>query len=489
MQLSTSVSLKQKQSLVMTPQLQQAIKLLQMTNLDLSQYLSDQSFENPFIEVEEEHKTESSKDSEKDPKLEETGETVDPTNPEKALKDDPTAHEDFDNQFDNNILDYGSTKISKGESDWDTIANSVADDKLCLSEYVSRQIDLAFSKPKDRLIALAFSESLEESGWINKSLEDIAELTGSKIQETDKILKKLQEFEPAGIFARSLSECLAIQCKEANVYSEEMQIMLENLILLSKGELKALAKKCKCSLERISELLKIIRSMNPKPGEIFETSHQPISAPDLIVKRKGNGWSVDLNRSTLPSININENYASKVASRRDDNAAQDYASQAIASARWLKRALEQRNSTTLIISAEIIKKQQQFLEHGLDYLKPLSLKDIADSVGMHESTVSRVTTGLLLNTPRGSLPLKSLFSVTIDKTEGNEGASAAAVRNMIRKILDQEKPGKPLSDENIAKKISANGIKLARRTVAKYREMLNIPSSSERRRLAKISLI
>ena len=229
--------------------------------------------------------------------------------------------------------------------------------------------------------------------------------------------------------------------------------------------------------------------MNPKPGEIFDTNHQPISAPDLIVKRKGNGWSVDLNRSTLPSININENYASKVASRRNDNAAQDYTSQAIASARWLKRALEQRNSTTLIISAEIIKKQQKFLEQGLDYLKPLSLKDIADSVGMHESTVSRVTTGLLLNTPRGSLPLKSLFSVTIDKTEGNEGASAAAVRNMIRKILDQEKPGKPLSDENIAKQISANGIKLARRTVAKYREMLNIPSSSERRRLAKISLI
>ena len=489
MQLSTSVNLKQKQSLVMTPQLQQAIKLLQMTNLDLSQYLSDQSFENPFIEVEEENKTESNKDAEKDPKVEEAGETVDPSSPEKALEDDPTAHEDYDNRFDNNILDYGSSKISKSDNDWDTIANSVADNKMCLSEYVSKQIDFEFSKPKDRLIALAFSESLEESGWINKSLEDIAELTGSKIEEADRVLKKLQEFEPSGIFARSLSECLAIQCKETNVYSEDMQIMLENLILLSKGELKALAKKCKCSLERISELLKIIRSMNPKPGEIFDTNHQPISAPDLIVKRKGNGWSVDLNRSTLPSININENYASKVASRRNDNAAQDYASQAIASARWLKRALEQRNSTTLIISAEIIKKQQKFLEQGLDYLKPLSLKDIADSVGMHESTVSRVTTGLLLNTPRGSLPLKSLFSVTIDKTEGNEGASAAAVRNMIRKILDQEKPGKPLSDENIAKQISANGIKLARRTVAKYREMLNIPSSSERRRLAKISLI
>ncbi len=489
MQLSTSVNLKQKQSLVMTPQLQQAIKLLQMTNLDLSQYLSDQSFENPFIEVEDENKSEVTKDNDDLPNEVHPSDSIDASTPEKALADDPTAHEDYDNRFDSSLIDYGSSKTSKSDNDWDVIANSVADNKICLSEHVSRQIELSFSDPKERLIALAFSESLEGSGWINKSVEEIALLTGSKIQDTEDVLKRLQEFEPSGIFARSLSECLAIQCREAKVYNQEMQILLENLLLLSKGELKILAKRCKCSLERISELLKIIRSMNPKPGEIFENNHQPISAPDLIVRKNSNGWTVDLNRSTLPSININENYASNVAKRKNDNAAQDYASQAIASARWLKRALEQRNSTTLIISAEIIKKQQQFLENGLDHLKPLSLKDIAESVGMHESTVSRVTTGLLLNTPRGSLPLKSLFSVTIDKMEGNEGASAAAVRNMIRKILDQEKPGKPLSDENIAKQISDNGIRLARRTVAKYREMLNIPSSSERRRLAKISLI
>ena len=489
MQLSTSVNLKQKQSLVMTPQLQQAIKLLQMTNLDLSQYLSDQSFENPFIEVEEDTKSESHKDVQPDKGKEDTNEDLDTNSPEKALSDDPTANEDFDNRFDNSQIDFGSSYVTSGDSDWDVIANSVADNKICLSEHVAKQIDLEFTEQKDRLIAMAFAESLEGSGWISKSVEDIAKLTGSKLEETEKVMFKLQQFEPTGIFARSLSECLAIQCKEAEVYSEEMQILLENLLLLSKGELKALAKRCKCSLERISELLKIIRSMNPKPGEIFENTSQPISAPDLIVRKGSNGWIVDLNRSTLPSININENYASKVSSRRNDNVAQDYASQAIASARWLKRALEQRNSTTLIISAEIIKKQQNFLEEGLDQLKPLSLKDIAEAVGMHESTVSRVTTGLLINTPRGSLPLKSLFSVTIDKTEGTDGASAAAVRNMIRKILDREQPGKPFSDENIAKQISANGIKLARRTVAKYREMLNIPSSSERRRLAKISLL
>ena len=489
MQLSTSVNLKQKQSLVMTPQLQQAIKLLQMTNMDLSQYLSDQSFENPFLEVEEEIKAESSNNDNDQSEEQKVQDSIDKKNPEEALNDDPTSHDDYDNRFDSSMIDYGSSNTSKGDNDWDVIANSVADHKICLSEHVSKQIDLKFSEPKERLIALAFAESLEGSGWINKSVEEIANLTGSTEQETYSILQKLQEFEPAGIFARSLSECISIQCKEANVYTEEMKLMLDNLILLSKGELKTLAKKCNCTLEKIKALLKIIRSMNPKPGEVFEHYIQPISAPDLIVRKIDGSWTVDLNRSTLPSIKINESYASSVSSRNHDNAAQNYTSQAIASARWLKRALEQRNSTTLIISAEIIKKQKKFLEEGLDQLKPLSLKDIAEAVGMHESTVSRVTTGLLLNTPRGSLPLKSLFSVTIDKTEGNDGASAAAVRNMIKKILDEEQPGKPFSDENIAKKISGNGIKLARRTVAKYREMLNIPSSSERRRLAKIALL
>ena len=216
-----------------------------------------------------------------------------------------------------------------------------------------------------------------------------------------------------------------------------------------------------------------------------ETSN--IHKPDLLVRKTGEDWIVDLNRSTLPSININEDYAQKLSpAGRDSTKIDSYANQALSSARWLKRALEQRNITTLKITAEIIKRQKNFLEKGLDFLEPLSLKDIARAVKMHESTVSRVTNGLMVSTPKGTVPLKSLFSVTIETDDRENSKSAAAVRNMIKKILNEEKGEKPLSDDLIAKIVSKNGVKLARRTVAKYREMLNIPSSSERKRRAKL---
>ena len=206
--------------------------------------------------------------------------------------------------------------------------------------------------------------------------------------------------------------------------------------------------------------------------------------------RNYNGtWLVDLNRSTLPTINVNEDYAKKLSQMDGDKKVDSFATQALSSARWLKRALEQRNLTTLKITAEIVKKQKKFLEKGIDFLEPLSLKDIAEAVKMHESTVSRVTNGLLIATPKGSFPLKSLFSVTIETKDNNLGTSAAAVRNMIKNILKDEKREKPFSDEIIAKLVSKKGVKLARRTVAKYREMLNIPSSSERKRRAKLELI
>ena len=211
-------------------------------------------------------------------------------------------------------------------------------------------------------------------------------------------------------------------------------------------------------------------------------------SPDVIVSRKTNGWSVELNRSTLPAVLVNEEYAEMMANQaKKDSQAEEYSSDTLANARWLKRAVEQRNQTTLKISAEIIRHQKDFLEKGLDHLKPLSLRDVAKAVGMHESTVSRVTTGLLISTPRGGMPLKSFFSVNIASRDSDVNASAASVRNMVKKIISTETPGKPLSDEAISKIISNQGIELARRTVAKYREMLNIPSSSQRRMQARLS--
>ena len=266
----------------------------------------------------------------------------------------------------------------------------------------------------------------------------------------------------------------------------ELSILLENLSLLGKGDLKGLIKKIGCDEQKIKEFLVIIRSVDPKPGSSFCSEAANNNKPDLLVRKMGGDWIVDLNRSTLPSININEDYAKKLSPQGRNNKIDGYASQAISSARWLKRALEQRNITTLKIAAEIIKRQSSFLERGMDFLQPLSLKDIATAIKMHESTVSRVTNGLMVATPKGTFPLKSLFSVTIETEDKENSKSAAAVRNMIKKILHDEKGDKPLSDDIIAKLVSKNGVKLARRTVAKYREMLNIPSSSERKRRARL---
>ncbi len=499
MQLTPSLNIKQRQSLVMTPQLQQAIKLLQMTNLDLSKYLEEQTFENPFLETEESNPNlQNEKLNELLPKINESNDKneVDKTlQTGSALSDDPTSNEDFDNRFDCNLVEYDSSIHSNSQFQGNTanteniLEVTVEDHPNSLYQHVEKQILYAFESPEEKFIALKFLEHLEPSGWLGKTMDEVAIECGISLELAEKILSKLQNFEPAGLFARNLKECLMIQAKASDNYSSSLELLLQNLTLLAKGDLKSLAKKCKCKTSDISNHLKLIRSFNPKPGAFFENDLPQINSPDLIVKKTKNGWSVDLNKSTLPTIFVNEDYATTVNSKpkhdKKDNA---FANQALASARWLKRALEQRNSTTLKISAEIVRRQRDFLDNGLDFLKPLSLKDVAETVGMHESTVSRVTAGLLMNTPRGTFTLKSFFSVSIQSNSNGVGTSAAAVRHMISKMILDEKPVKPLSDDAIAKNISKRGVKLARRTVAKYREILNIPSSSERRRKAKMEM-
>jgi RNA polymerase sigma-54 factor len=489
MQLTQSLNIKQKQSLVMTPQLQQAIKLLQLTNLELKQFLEEQTFDNPFINVEEETQASEKKDIDIIPsdKNESNSEQVlanDTTN----FSDDPTSNEDYDNRYDNANIDYGmstNAKSNNGE-DWDLIASTVPNHEKSLIAHIEEQLPYLLNTPREHFIARFFLEALEPSGWLGKSLDDIQIETGMDYDDLESILVKLQGVEPTGLFSRNLSECLRLQILEKGLMCNELSILLENLSLLGKGDLKGLMKRIGCNEQKIKDFLVIIRSVDPKPGSSFSSEASNNHKPDLLVRKVGGDWIVDLNRSTLPSININEDYAKKLSPQGRNNKFDGYASQAISSARWLKRALEQRNITTLKIAAEIVKRQSGFLEKGMDFLQPLSLKDIATAIKMHESTVSRVTNGLLVSTPKGTFPLKSLFSVTIETEDKENSKSAAAVRNMIKKILNEEKGDKPLSDDIIAKLVSKNGVKLARRTVAKYREMLNIPSSSERKRRAKL---
>ena len=491
MQLSQSVKLKQKQSLVMTPQLQQAIKLLQLSNLELSQHLQEQVDENPFLELGETEDSGQPTAADSSSDTAASADVPDFTDLKEsaALADEPTEHSDFENSFDQSIVDAprNSTANAPFEGYYDAISN--VSSKEGFYPGLFRQLNLAMDDPKKRLIAGHFVNALEPSGWIGMPVQDVADASGCSLDEAEDVLAVLQTFEPTGLFARNLEDCLRLQLIELGAMTESFSILLENLDLLGRGEVKRLARLIKGTTDDVMEMLAIIRTLNPKPGEFLGIDHLEMPSPDVIVKRRSDGWAVELNRSTLPAIVINEDYAVMVTTKKMDDEAQNYSANALNNARWLKRAVEQRNSTTLKISTEIIRQQTDFLEKGLDYLKPLSLRDVAQAVGMHESTVSRVTTVLLISTPRGGMPLKSFFSVNIASRAPTGDASAAAVRNMVKRLIGQEPPGKPLSDEAICKMIADEGIDLARRTVAKYREMMNIPSSSQRRMQARLANI
>ena len=500
MQMMPSLQVKQKQALVMTPQLQQAIKLLQMTNLDIQNFLQDQALENPFIEVEggpsEKMAADLAPTSPSEPQDAPTALAAEQgldrdLSTGSALGDDPTAHADMENRFGSQGLDFGHAQRGRpADTDWDALANLAEDGPESLIECVIRQIDLTIFDPVQRVIAYALAEALEPTGWLGRDLEEIALTCGTDEGSVAEVLDIVQRLEPEGVFARDLAECLRIQARERGCLDEVMGAVLENLPMLANGDIAPLARRAGCGADEISRVLKQIREMNPKPGEAYESAPLRVHAPDVIVTAGKDGWVVDLNRSTLPSLVINEEYAAAVAKAgrgKEGEAGAHFTNDALGSARWLRRALEQRNSTTLKIAGEVIRRQADFLTEGLSALKPLALKDVAEAVGMHESTVSRVTSGLLMATPKGCFPMKSLFSVSLATDEGDSKA-AAAVRNMIQAIVANEPAGKPYSDDAIAGMVSEKGIKLARRTVAKYRDMLKIPSSSERRRRARLAM-
>ena len=498
MQLMPSIRAKQKQSLIITPQLQQAIKLLQMTNLEIQAFLEEQALDNPFLEMTgdeaaphtdaldpavENNMAEAAQDDNLPSSL------ADMTPENNALADDPTAHSDLDNRY--SSLDAPQKSHSDYDNEGEDRMGRIANPEPGLHAKIVKQINLAIAA-KDRAIAYVLTDMLAPTGWLETPLDHISDTTGLPLERLEAVLMSLQTLEPVGVFARNLSECLKIQAKDAGDYDATMAVVLDHLDLLGKGEIGLLARKADCSHDEILSALRLIRSYNPKPGEAYSNDLPPLGEPDVVVRKTADGWSVDLNRSTLPSIHIREDYADEISAKltRDPKAEEDgFVANAVSSARWLKRALEQRNTTTLKICAAIISQQQDFLNYGMEALKPMSLKVIAEAVSMHESTISRVTNGTVINTPRGTFSLKAFFSVSIASDQGEGGMAATAVRTRIRNLIDGENPKKPMSDSDIASVISDQGITLARRTVAKYREMMRIPSSSERRRLARMQMI
>lgn len=436
MQLSTSQFLGQRQQFVVTAQLQQAIHLLQMNNTDLQSFVDSEAEENPFLTIKRE-KSESS---------------YAPSLPSSR---------------------------SSGSADFDYISMMAEAPAPSLYAHISAQFDVMFENPAERMLAEQFLEAIEPSGWLGETLEDIAFRSGVSMDAAEDMLLRVQQVEPAGLFARSLSECLALQAQEKGWMSPLFLAVLKNLPLLAKADLKGLTKACKCSTEELRDVLKLVRGLNPKPGADFDMSDTVQRAPDLLVSRGDAGWVVDLNRSTLPSIIVEEASAKIKTKKAEDN---DYIGERLSLARWLRRAVEYRNNTTLAVGAEIVRRQAEFLAHGPSHLRPMILRDVAEAIGVHESTVSRVTSNILIATPQGTFPLKMFFNAALGKQGDDEAGSSAAIRFRIQKLVKEEQPDAPLSDDAIAKIVSDEGVPLARRTVAKYREMLSIPSSFERRR-------
>ena len=324
-------------------------------------------------------------------------------------------------------------------------------------------------------------DELEPTGWLTKDLTEIASELNCNSELVEIVLKKLQEIEPAGLFARNLKECLTLQAKEAELYNSNLAIVLENLHLIASGKFDLIKRRSGCTDKEISEIFKIIKSFNPKPGLKFEVNEIPIREPDLNVNETADGWFVELNNSTLPTVKIEKEYAKSARRNVVEKKDREFIQEKISEAKWLSKAIEKRNDTMIKVGSEIVKRQQLFLEKGIQYIKPMVLKDIAEAVGMHESTISRVTTGSLMQTPQGTLELKAFFSIGLQQ-EDNESTSATSIKYKIKKLVDAEDPRSPISDDAIVDRLAQEAITLARRTVAKYRKAQNIPSSFARKR-------
>ena len=478
MQITQNLKLKQSQSLVMTPQLQQAIKLLQLNNLELTELVNKELEENPFLENEtNEENVEKFEDETND--LSESFESG------ESIADEPK-NEDYDNRWDTDLSYQSYSKSSDRDSiDAGSVVEKTLSEQISLKTILKKQAELEFKSETEKKIAELLIDYIEPSGWMITDIEELSNFSGFEKEKIESILLKMQNFEPNGVFARNLKECLIIQLKNEDKLNNHNKKIIENLELLGEGNLKELQKITNLKEEEIKYNVKTIRLLNPGRTK-YSDENNNIFNPDVIVTKNNQNWDVELNNSTLPKVTVNQEYINEIESLNCSESDKKYITENLNSAKWLIKAIEQRNLTTLKISAEIVNQQKLFFEKGKKYLKPMILKDVAKKINMHESTVSRVTSEKLMLTPRGIFEMKIFFSASICGTNDGDSFSAASVRESLRKLISDEPMNNPFSDEILVNKLQSQGISLARRTVAKYRELLNIPSSSIRRRMMKI---
>ncbi len=518
MALSQRLDLRQSQSLVMTPQLQQAIKLLQLSNIELTEFVDREIEQNPLLEREGGDGGDTG-DSGAGNGLDangagpDTGDGLDrgadPDGPDPWSGD---THEltgsdrlatgsqapldtDYENVWTHASAAENGADAAGALSSWGNRGGSTGFDDEgpdleqtlsslpSLREHLASQINVDLADPVDRMIGLTLIDALDDAGYLTADVAALAGQLGCPTARVEAGLAAAQRLDPPGIFARSLAECLALQLRERNRLDPAMQALLDHLDLLAQRNVAALIRLCGVDAEDISDMVAEIKTLDPKPALAFDHTPTHTIAPDVLMRAQPQGgWVIELNPETLPRVLINQRYYTTLSGALRSKSDRDYLSERLTAASWLVRSLHQRANTILKVATEIVRQQDAFFLHGVRYLKPLILRDIAEAIGMHESTVSRVTTNKFMSTPRGLFELKYFFTSAIPGADGRAAHSAEAVRFRIKALVDQERADAILSDDQIVEILRRDGIDIARRTVAKYREALRIPSSVQRRR-------
>ncbi|AWB68651.1 RNA polymerase factor sigma-54 [Saccharobesus litoralis] len=493
--MKQSLQLKFSQQLTMTPQLQQAIRLLQLSTLDLQQEIQDAMDANPLLEHEEQDSFDSNEslDSIKEPEsnllngYDDTPEPIADTKQELERTEIPDQLV-TDTTWDDH-LSQGASPAAKSSS------YSVADDTIyqgetteTIRDHLYWQMDLTPFSPTDQAIATAIIDAVDDSGYLTVSAEDILESMGDdevELDEVEAVLKRIQLFDPIGVASRTAQECLLVQLNqfspETPWLKETKQIIANHIDLLANRDYRTLSRKSRLKEDQLREVMKLIHSLNPRPGNAVIAEEAQYIVPDVSVRKEKDSWIVELNPESVPKLKVNQEYAA--LSRTAKNSADtQFIRSHMQDAKWFIKSLESRNDTLLKVANCIVEHQQGFFEYGDEAMKPMVLNDIAEAVEMHESTISRVTTQKYMHTPRGIFELKYFFSSHVSTENGGE-CSSTAIRALIKKLVAAENPAKPLSDSKITDLLAEQGIQVARRTIAKYREALSIPPSNQRKSL------
>jgi len=513
MSLSVKLEMRHSQQLVMTPQLQQAIKLLQLSNLDLTRFVEGELENNPLLEREEtedsptiEPASTSERSAQDEPPstetaIENTGSSEDDWSDIGKQASDPetTFDTEYENVYpDTAVADLGNETVGAlaGSTDWSSArsgSTSFSDDginleafvasDISLKDYLAQQLPLTVADPVMRLIGQYLIDLVDEAGYLSVEMDELSLKLGAPVALIEETLKVLQTFEPLGVFSRSLGECLALQLKDQNRYDPQIAALLDNLHLLASHDLARLKKTVGVNMDELSEMIAEIKSLNPKPGLQFGSVHVQPVVPDVLVRVATDGsFLVELNSDTLPRVLVNRSYYTRVSKTNPSEKDKGYLTECLQTANWLVKSLDQRARTILKVAEEIVRQQDGFFVHGVQHLRPLNLKAVANAISMHESTVSRVTSNKYMATNRGIFELKYFFSSSIASSADGEAHSSESVRYRIKQLISGESATTILSDDKIVDMLKVDGVEIARRTVAKYREAMGIRSSVYRRR-------